>query len=691
MKQILTSFLILIAVAVQAQIYTNYPSARYQYKGVAVDELLLPTDTVLTPATNVSICRQLAMKNEVLWRYSCLLGKWVRVLDDAKQTLQQVSDAGNTTSNPIRLVGGGTHPILEPAKGLQLAYNADGGNALIWAGDPTTGDPVPISLLGSTLHLQTPADGSVRISDRLFINDHSNTDGQYKGLVLGSTGGEVQTVTRFNTSLLGSGTANNTTFLRGDGTWQPLSIPTYTASNGLNMVGNDVRLGGTLTASTTINAGGNDFTLTRQNQSTNNTSRIQLQDAITLQTQVSGTGRIAEQQLTAAGAVFLRSNNNGQPGQDARLTVDGTGISTLGSFNIGSDDASTGAYKLLTRNNSTGRVETVPSSTFVSTASNGLTASASNVKLGGTLIDPTTSIGGNNTNLFVSLTAGSPSVSFQMQPSSPQVFINAVNGSMTGLQNIQSSGVTTSSFNGTSPNEVRVTESISYGGGYALQTKLANEASTTTKFQVNPGTQQIFLPNYTNTASTDSLLTTNNAGRLIMVHKNAVVTNYWTASGNNIYNNNTANVGIGTTNPLFPLHVFKSTSPLVEVEAGNNGSNATFGTIAKTQSGNSLTAVMRLDGADSTFKVNYRGVNEITIDYNNNINLTTNVGINQPSPTSRLDVTGATGYNQLRLRTTYTPTSSADANGNVGDIAWDANYIYVKTASGWKRTALTTF
>jgi hypothetical protein len=68
-----------------------------------------------------------------------------------------------------------------------------------------------------------------------------------------------------------------------------------------------------------------------------------------------------------------------------------------------------------------------------------------------------------------------------------------------------------------------------------------------------------------------------------------------------------------------------------------------------------------------------------------------NVGFNISTPTAKVDINGATGYNQFRLRTTYTPTSSADTNGNTGDITWDADYIYIKTGSGWKRSALTTF
>ncbi|MDZ7413722.1 MAG: hypothetical protein ONB15_09335, partial [candidate division KSB1 bacterium] len=66
-------------------------------------------------------------------------------------------------------------------------------------------------------------------------------------------------------------------------------------------------------------------------------------------------------------------------------------------------------------------------------------------------------------------------------------------------------------------------------------------------------------------------------------------------------------------------------------------------------------------------------------------------GFGTEAPTARVDLNGATGYNQLRLRTPYTPTGTADPNGNVGDIAWDDDYIYVKTSAGWKRAALSVW
>jgi hypothetical protein len=68
-----------------------------------------------------------------------------------------------------------------------------------------------------------------------------------------------------------------------------------------------------------------------------------------------------------------------------------------------------------------------------------------------------------------------------------------------------------------------------------------------------------------------------------------------------------------------------------------------------------------------------------------------NVGVGTTNPTAKMDVAGTTGYNQVRMRISYTPTGTIDPNGNIGDVAWDANYIYVKTAGGWERAALSTW
>lgn len=92
-----------------------------------------------------------------------------------------------------------------------------------------------------------------------------------------------------------------------------------------------------------------------------------------------------------------------------------------------------------------------------------------------------------------------------------------------------------------------------------------------------------------------------------------------------------------------------------------------------------------------------------TIDYDTNLLFHANTvekariqsdgkfGILTASPTALLDLNSGTGYNQLRMRASFTPTSTADANGSTGDIAWDASFVYIKTGAGWKRSALSAF
>ena len=39
----------------------------------------------------------------------------------------------------------------------------------------------------------------------------------------------------------------------------------------------------------------------------------------------------------------------------------------------------------------------------------------------------------------------------------------------------------------------------------------------------------------------------------------------------------------------------------------------------------------------------------------------------------------------------YTPTSSNDSYGNIGNVTSDDDYLYIKTNNGWKRTPLQSF
>ncbi|MCB9201845.1 MAG: hypothetical protein H6604_02185 [Flavobacteriales bacterium] len=153
------------------------------------------------------------------------------------------------------------------------------------------------------------------------------------------------------------------------------------------------------------------------------------------------------------------------------------------------------------------------------------------------------------------------------------------------------------------------------------------------------------------------------------------------------------NVGVGTNAPSTKLHVQSASSgALVKVETttsansvGISLTNSNGGGLGQANwyvatNAHSLNDFIIQDVKNATTRLKIEG---------NNGNV--GIGTTSSTATSRLHLNGANGYNQLRLEKSYTPTSSADTNGNTGDMAWDANYIYIKTASGWKRSALATF
>jgi hypothetical protein len=167
----------------------------------------------------------------------------------------------------------------------------------------------------------------------------------------------------------------------------------------------------------------------------------------------------------------------------------------------------------------------------------------------------------------------------------------------------------------------------------------------------------------------------------------------WTAQFHNSAGNNNAlmirddgNVGIGVATPAQRLDVNgniklpnnnylmwrnAANNADIQVIALNNTNTLTFGSASSSVP----TTITFFTSATERLRVTSTGL----------------IGINTTSPTDNIDINGANGYSQLRLRTAYTPTGTADGNGNTGDVAWDADYIYIKTAAGWKRSALSTF
>jgi hypothetical protein len=77
-----------------------------------------------------------------------------------------------------------------------------------------------------------------------------------------------------------------------------------------------------------------------------------------------------------------------------------------------------------------------------------------------------------------------------------------------------------------------------------------------------------------------------------------------------------------------------------------------------------------------------------------NVFSTGNVSVNNTTDdtVNRLQVTGSVKADQYRLSALNTAPASATATGTLGEIRWDANFMYVCTATNtWKRSAIATW
>jgi hypothetical protein len=165
------------------------------------------------------------------------------------------------------------------------------------------------------------------------------------------------------------------------------------------------------------------------------------------------------------------------------------------------------------------------------------------------------------------------------------------------------------------------------------------------------------------------------------------------------------NVGIGTSSPAYRLDVagsIRSTGGANALRLENIANNGVYALFTRPNQEYRLALNINNNG-ERTFDI-YDNTNLHFVDqyeqgasgyrrfFTNGterarIDSSGNVGIGTSSPTTLLDVNA----NTIRVRTARTP-ASASATGATGEICWDANYIYVCTATNtWKRTAISTW
>jgi hypothetical protein len=166
------------------------------------------------------------------------------------------------------------------------------------------------------------------------------------------------------------------------------------------------------------------------------------------------------------------------------------------------------------------------------------------------------------------------------------------------------------------------------------------------------------------------------------------------------------NIGIGTTTPEYRLHVQSATSShfqlkntgdneaRIHLDANRNNSDNQVGIVEGRWNGTTVSQMVFYSGIDNVNKdegyISFF-TRSASLSERMRISQEGNVGVNTADPTAKMDINSSNGYDQLRLRSSFTPSGTSDASGDIGDVAWDDGYIYIKTSAGWKRTQLETF
>jgi hypothetical protein len=137
-------------------------------------------------------------------------------------------------------------------------------------------------------------------------------------------------------------------------------------------------------------------------------------------------------------------------------------------------------------------------------------------------------------------------------------------------------------------------------------------------------------------------------------------------------------LGIGTTSPSAIFDVKVASDAKLLVQDGNTTGNVKFNAV-----NNAVSANVNLEISASNTQFFNGGSERARIDSSGRLL----VGTSSDSGGALLQVNG----DRVRIATAKTPASASDT-GTTGEICWDANYVYVCTATNtWKRSAISTW
>jgi len=146
-----------------------------------------------------------------------------------------------------------------------------------------------------------------------------------------------------------------------------------------------------------------------------------------------------------------------------------------------------------------------------------------------------------------------------------------------------------------------------------------------------------------------------------------------------VINESTNRVGIGTATPAFTLDVQGNVFANTRVYTPQVQATGSVGLGLFDDSG--ANGIKIADGGNVGIGTTSPSTK---LHVNGDTYLVGNVGVNLATASVALDING----DSLRIRTAKTP-ASASASGHQGQISWDADYLYVCTATDtWKRVAI---